>query len=197
MSAFISWFGLGLLVICSLGLLLSRDWRLSLAFTGVLFLGVFLLVRLYWPLGMSAVKLVTGWMGGAVLGMTRLGLANKPETKKDSSPGNLLFRLLSAALAGTVIAAAAPRLNETIPGIGLAESAASLTLVGMGLLHLGTTSEPFRVTLGLLTLMAGFEILYATVEGSVLVAGLLAVINLGLALAGSYFMAAAESAAST
>ena len=44
-----------------------------------------------------------------------------------------------------------------------------------------------------MTVLAGFELLYATVEGSVLVAGLLAVINLGLALVGSYLMIASNA----
>jgi hypothetical protein len=58
----------------------------------------------------------------------------------------------------------------------------------MGLLHLGITAEILRIILGLLTVMAGFEILYATVETSILLAGLLAIVNLGLALAGAYLM---------
>jgi len=58
----------------------------------------------------------------------------------------------------------------------------------LGLLHLGLTSSALRVTLGLLTVLAGFEILYAAVETSVLVAGLLAAVSLGLALAGAYLL---------
>jgi hypothetical protein len=44
-----------------------------------------------------------------------------------------------------------------------------------------------------LTLLSGFEILYATVETSILLAGLLTVVNLGLALAGAYLMTATPS----
>jgi hypothetical protein len=63
----------------------------------------------------------------------------------------------------------------------------------MGLLHLGVTNHILRVTIGLMTALSGFEILYATVENSVLVAGLLAIINLGLALAGSYLLIASNA----
>jgi hypothetical protein len=63
-----------------------------------------------------------------------------------------------------------------------------LLLISLGLLHLGITSDPFQVIIGLLTVLAGFEVLYAAVESSVLVTALLAVVNLGLALAGSYFL---------
>jgi hypothetical protein len=58
----------------------------------------------------------------------------------------------------------------------------------MGLLHLGLTVHPLRITLGLLITLAGFEILYASLENSILVTGLLAVITLGLALTGSYLV---------
>jgi hypothetical protein len=37
-------------------------------------------------------------------------------------------------------------------------------------------------------MLTGFETLYAAVEGSVLVAGLLAVVDLGLALVGAYLI---------
>lgn len=40
--------------------------------------------------------------------------------------------------------------------------------------------------MGLLTTISGFELMYAAVENSVLVAGLLAVVTLGLALVGAY-----------
>jgi hypothetical protein len=58
----------------------------------------------------------------------------------------------------------------------------------MGLLQLGTSAQPFRVVLGLLTVLAGFEIIYAAVESSTLVAALLAAINLSLALTGAYLL---------
>ena len=47
--------------------------------------------------------------------------------------------------------------------------------------------------MGLLSFLAGFEVVYAALELSVVVAGLLAVVNLGLALAGAYLQTAAES----
>jgi hypothetical protein len=44
--------------------------------------------------------------------------------------------------------------------------------------------------LGLLTVLSGFEILYSAVEVSALVTGLLAGVNLGLALVGAYLLLA-------
>jgi hypothetical protein len=43
--------------------------------------------------------------------------------------------------------------------------------------------------LGLLTVLSGFELVYAALETSILIAGLQAVITLGLALVGAYLLA--------
>jgi len=63
-------------------------------------------------------------------------------------------------------------------------------LISLGLLHLGLTTDVLRVILALLTVLSGFEILYAAVEGSILVAGLLSIVNLGLGLVGAYLLLA-------
>jgi hypothetical protein len=59
------------------------------------------------------------------------------------------------------------------------------------------TSEILNVILGLLTVLTGFEILYAAIESSILVSGLLAVTNLGLGIAGSYLLIAGTSPVET
>jgi hypothetical protein len=53
-------------------------------------------------------------------------------------------------------------------------------------------AHPLRVVLALLVFFSGFEILYAMVERSTLVAGLLALVNLALAMIGAYLQAAAK-----
>ena len=62
--------------------------------------------------------------------------------------------------------------------------------MGLGMLHLGMTAQPFRVIVGLLTVLSGFEALYAALESSVLVAAMLSIVDLGLALVGSYLLTA-------
>ena len=65
-------------------------------------------------------------------------------------------------------------------------------LIGMGLLHLGISAQPLRIILGLLTVLSGFEIIYAALESSLLVAALLAVVELGLSLTGAYILTSFE-----
>jgi hypothetical protein len=92
-----------------------------------------------------------------------------------------------------VAAGATPRIEAAIPGLGWQVIAGSLLLIGAGVAHLGMTSDTLNVILGLLTMLTGFEILYAAIESSILVAGLLAVTNLGLGIAGSYLLLAGTS----
>ncbi len=197
----VSWIAVGLLLVTSIGLLISRDWRWSLGFLAAQYLGMFWLVTLHWPFGLASIKLVTGWMASATLGVTRLDLAEgqqlrtlKLQTEKTAEvPQGRIFRLFAAAIIVILVIASTPRVETIIPGISRPVIAGGLLLAGMGLLHLGLTSEILRTILGLLTFLSGFEILYATVETSILLGGLLSIVNLGLALAGAYLMTAAPS----
>jgi hypothetical protein len=167
--------------------LISRDWRWSLGLLAAQYVAAFWLVALHWPLGMAAVKLVTGWMATVALGMTRLSLS-QGDTDESFWPQGRAFRLFGAGIMAVIAVAAGPRVEALNPGIGLPVVVGSLLLVGIGLLHLGITSQTLRVVVGLLTVLCGFEILYAAVESSILVAALLALANLGLALTGSYLL---------
>jgi uncharacterized membrane protein HdeD (DUF308 family) len=62
---------------------------------------------------------------------------------------------------------------------------AAMAIFTGGLLQLGMKGKPLSVIFGILTVLAGFELLYASVETSVLINGLLAAINLLIALVGS------------
>lgn len=181
------WVAVFIILGASITLLLIRDWRISLAILAFLYLGMFLLVNSHWPLGMSTAKLITGWMAAAILGMTQSGSPNFPQ-QESSWPEGRAFRLFIAALVIIAVASFAPSLLTWLPGISLPVAYGGLILIGLGMLELGITVQPLRVTIGLLTVLCGFEILYASIENSILVAGLLSVINLGLALVGAYLI---------
>ena len=187
----LSWAAVGLLILTSFGLLLSRDWRWNLGLLAGQYLAMFLIIAQYWPFGLAAVKLVTGWMAAATLGVTRLGLPDEMEASETAWPQGRLFRLFASFIVVVLAVSVAPSFEKMIPGISRPVVLSGVILFGMGLLHLGITTTLLRTILGLLTLLAGFEILYSTVETSILLVGLLAVINLGLALTGSYLMNAA------
>ena len=193
MAVTFTWIAVLVILITSVGLLLVRDWRLSIIFLAVQYLGMFILVLQHWPLGMASVKVVAGWMAAAILGMTRSGLPTQGFDEESIWPRGRLFRLFAAGVVGLIVSAATPGVSTIMADAGFAVTSGSLLLIGMGLLHLGITVSILRVAIGLMTVLSGFEIIYSAVEGSILVAALLAIINLGLALAGSYLLIASSS----
>ena len=186
MALTLNWAMLLLSIVTSTGLLLSRDWRWSLGLLAVQYLSIFWMVQAHWPIPMAAVKLVTGWMACAMLGIAHLR-ASRDKGTDDTWPHGQLFHVLAAGMILTVTYALSLRTVDWL-GISLPVAWGGLLLIGLGLLHLGITSESFQVILGLLTVLTGFEILYSAVESSSLVAALLVIVNLGLAMAGAYFM---------
>jgi hypothetical protein len=172
-----------LLLIASFTLLLSERWRWQILALAMQYLVVFWLIAQIWPMSLSAVKLVTGWMSAAVL-------AASQTSTKPSLPITLpqhLFRLFAGLLLLALVITLFPTLQTTLPA-SPALLFGGLLLGSMGLLQLGITTSPWRVILGLLTLLSGFEILYAMMENSLLVTGLLSLINLSLSLAGAYWL---------
>jgi hypothetical protein len=177
-----------LLGVTALTLFLSQDWRVSVAALAVQYAGVAVLVGMSWPVALAVVKVVVGWMAAAALGLTQIGQPFGMEER--SWPGGRIFRSVAASLVLLVILTISPGVSAWFPGVRNVQVIGGLILIGMGLLHLGMTARPLRVILGLLTVLSGFEIFYAVVETSVLVAGLLAVVTLGLALVGAYLLTA-------
>jgi hypothetical protein len=186
----INWLILLLIVCTATGLLFSRDWRWSLGMLAIQFFGVFWMVQAHWSISMASVKLITGWMACAVLGIARLNTGTVGDLDTIWPQGRL-FHIFTSAMVFSVTFALSLHVVGWL-GLSLPVAWGSLLLIGLGLLHLGITSDSFQVVIGLLTVFAGFEVVYASVETSALVTALLAVVNLGLALAGAYILLGAQ-----
>ena len=188
-----AWIATAIILITATGLLLTRDWRWSIILLAAQYLAVFVLTLQHWPLGMASVKVVAGWMSATILGMTRSGISEAGVDEEYTLPRGRLFRLLAAGVVLLIVRGVTPTVDTIMADPGFAVTAGSLLLIGLGLLHLGLTGSVLRVTIALMTILSGFEIIYSAVEGSVLVAALLAVINLGLALVGAYLLVASNA----
>ena len=174
-----------LIGISSVTLLLSRTWRWRIGALSFQYLGVFVLVSISWPTDLAAGKLVIGWMAGAILGVSRIDLIT-PEVRR--WPTERLYLIFVASVVFITVTTLAPTILDSVPGIDIYQAWGGLLLIGMGLIHMGLASRGLRVIISLLTFLSGFEILYAVVESSTLVAGLLAFVNIGIATAGAYLM---------
>lgn len=174
-----------LLAISSLVLLVDLNSRINLIALAVQYFGVFWLVAMSWPVGLSAVKMIVGLMAVAILSASRpsISLGGNPFTGLSGR----IFHGLAAAIVWIAVLSIGPAIEPWFP-INPDILQGGILLIGMGLLQLGMTTNLLRVFLGLLTTLSGFEIIYSALETSVLVAGLLALVNLGIAFVGAYLL---------
>ncbi len=184
------WFFAILLAVAAMGLMLSKDWRWSMAFLGIHYAGTFALMLAHWSFTMSGARFLTGLMATILLSITLM--EDKPQVlltnETENLPGGRLFRLFAGGLVLLSAAQASTVMNLWLPDAGQPVLLGALSLLGLGLLHLGITTNPLRVILGLLTTLSGFEIIFSVVENSVLVTALLAGVTLMLVLVGSYLI---------
>ena len=209
-------FSILLILFTSITLLVSRDWRISLVLLAIQYIPVFFLVNQLWPLPMALVKIIAGWISCVLLGIAAAHLPGRPirvklpflkrketgdtrhpaeDTNRDSQSRAPLGNLFTIFAAGTVFLASiaiAVRISSSTADEYFYPVLGGVILIGMGLLQISFTNEPLYVTIGLLTTTAGFEIIYALIDTSVLVTGLLGAANLGIAMIGAYLLTAPQ-----
>lgn len=174
-----------LLLAMGTALLLVRDWRISTALLAGQYLAMFLAILSIWPFSVALIKLMVGWMAATVLSTS--ATAQQAFEGETVLPMSRIFRMTLAGLILIVILSIATPLNRLIPEVNVWLMRCGLLSIGLGLAHIGISTRPYRIIVGLLTILTGFEIIYAAMVTSFLVIGLLAGINLALALAAIYF----------
>jgi len=185
MSFIFNWIFLFITLIASISLMLSRQWKWMLIFLGIQYLGEFWFVKTTWPISLAVIKLITGIIACLILASAQEGRESisRPES---SVPQGKLFKFFASSLVILTALATAHQASNWMGINNFSGMGTSLLLIGIGLLQLGISTQPFRVIIALLTLLSGFEILYAFIETSTLVAAMLVVINIGMALIGVY-----------
>lgn len=174
-----------IIIIVTIVLIIVNQWRwMSIAWVFQVF-AIFWLTTLSWSISQSAVKLIGGWIAIAIIS------AAHPETilEKDSEgiSAGFGFRFLTIGMTWLLVFSITPAVQNMIPA-RIEILWGGVLLIASGLLQLGFSRNIVRTILGLLTFLGGFEILYASVESSVLVSGLLAMLNIGLAWLIIYFL---------
>jgi hypothetical protein len=181
----------GLLFLTGTGILLLDDWRWKTGLLGLQYMGVFGLVSVSWPVDISVVKLVAGWMAAAVLFRTSANISEEKSVHVASIwVSGASFRFITALLIAISVYSLVPSALRWFLGATALQVLGGLTLLGLGLLQLGLTQEGIRIVIGLLTVLSGFEILYATLEASVLMTGLLAILTISISFVGAYLLLA-------
>jgi len=185
MQEMITYIPLLLVAGASLILFLNINWRWNVLALSLQYVGVFWMVLSLWPVGLAAVKLVSGWMAGAIIGSTISDDSISKNTSDSSPKEEIRFRIVLWVVILLVIIALIPGISFWIP-IPNQLLIGSFLLISIGLLQLSMTIQSYRIIFGLLTVLSGFEIVYAGLEDSVLVAGFLSIITLGIAFIGVF-----------
>lgn len=184
-------------------LTLMTQWRLRFAILGVQYVLAAVLISQAVIWQVAAVKAIVGLLVVVILGLTGQGVATSRRVARQAAEApargrpfavlrriefqtNLPFRVVAvllAAVATWYLVAESGYAFETLP---LSLNLAGFLLIILGLLGLGLSEEAMNVGIGLLMVLNGFELLYASVERSLTVVALLAAVNFGVALAVSY-----------
>lgn len=181
----LAYIGLFLVMITSMELLIGNHLRLDIIALAVQYLAVFFLIMQAWPLGLAAVKLITGWMAVALIVSVQIYRRESMDVVVPQT--GQIFRLLVGVLVWVLIFSVTTSITRwlPVPNIFLWSG---MILIGIGLLQLSMSTIPLRNIFGLLTAFSGFEILYAAMENSVLVTSLLALITIGLAVIAAFYI---------
>jgi len=174
-----------LLMASSLCILMLQNFRLALAALAAQYLLIFLLITSVFPSSLALVKLLVGWMITALL-VSEIRLIEKDWENRIALSGNLL-RGGVLILLWIVVYLVLPLIQLWIP-VNQTVLLGGMILLSGGLIQVGLSSQVLRVSLGLLTLFSGFEIIYAALEPSVLVSGLLVLVNIGIGLTGLFLV---------
>lgn len=186
-----------LVLITGLLIAVVWDWRLALLALAVQYVATGLLFVDVLEPRLAIVKLFVGSFICLILyfaarqASTLQGAAGEPGGRTDATAGRrerttLAFRAFLAFMVALTALALYGRAGFRLPAVPAHVNLAIYALAGMGLLIVGLTTRPLTAGIGLLMIMAGFELFYNTLEQSTAILILLAAANLILALTVSY-----------
>ncbi len=162
------------------------NWRILISTLAAIYLIQFIFIFYESTPFLAVINLVVGWMACAVIGIAsiRLGVAEDLEQYRTGTA----FRLISAFF--FILTAFALSINaftwlSDTPYILLA---GGLSLLFTGLLQINFFSQILRIIISLLVFIAGFELIYYSLEFSLLVIVLIGMVKIGLAFVGTYLV---------
>jgi len=177
------------ITLASIASLLTDDWRASLGLLAVQYAGASILISLEWSPALSISVLAAGWFGASILGMAMLSLPI--ESREQHRPRiNPLFNLLASSLILLLALSFTPLTLGWFPALNREQSWSAWILMGLGLLRLAFDPYPISISAALLSILLGFELLFAALSAAYLAVWLLAGVTLGIALAGAYLVVA-------
>jgi hypothetical protein len=99
----------------------------------------------------------------------------------------MLFRFITLTIVGLLVYFFSDFFAAWL-GVDEVVALAGLLLILGGILQIGFSGSILRRMVGVLTVLSGFEIIFAPLSDSVLLAGLIALVHLGIGLAETYWI---------
>lgn len=164
-------------------ILVLTDWRWKMVGLAVVQLIGFILIVQIWPIALASVKLISGWMGVALMSATMASTGDKAQSETQTSAK--VFKLMLAAFSWVVIAASVDKLNSWLP-ISYTNLFIGLVFFFCGIFYISLDYEINGIAVGLLIFLAGFDIIYSSLEGSALVTGIYGLIVVLISFISSY-----------
>ena len=172
------WWMVGLALL----LLGVQDWRGLIAGLAALEAALVAVLLQAWPLPLASTQLIAGWLAGAMLAIAQ----NLRAQKEPPAPlTGRLVRLLAGVLTLALVFSSRAALEAVWPTVPSAARVGGASVALLGMMQTAWSRHPLRLTVGLLTALGGFLVLYAWQQQGLLLTGLLAMFHVLLAWAGS------------
>jgi len=157
----------------------TRSWIYALTAFSFQTLGVGLLALQIASVPVAAAKCIVGWLAVTILAIT---ISHEKKEFLQDAEGTIapIFRMAIWILVFSSMLVLFPGLGGFFQNPPAGILLPSGFLLGIGLVNLGISEHPLRVSLSLLSLLQGFELSYLWVEQSLLVLALLAVMDLSI-----------------
>jgi len=197
------------LLIAAALLVILVNWRLLIVALALQYILVGLMLTRVVPIELAAVKALVGIMICPVLFITARRVHwGRPEEEAEEDgtaaqrpqrrwwhilgagwPVRVIVAVLALAIS-TSLASRGPLSIVTDVSLSRDLTIGASSVMLLGLINAALAENPLKVGIGLLSILAGFELLYTTVEPTLTIVGLLGLTNLFLALAIAYLTTA-------
>jgi len=167
-------------------LLVLEDWRSLLISLAALEAALGSALLAVWGPTLVVMHLLAGWLAAAML-----GLGQTMHRRKHPAPRPLTGRVvrgLAGVLTLALVFSVGPVLARAWPTVPEAVRWAAAATALLGLMQTAWSRHPLRLSIGLLTVLAGFAPLFAWQHADLLTTGWLAGFQLLLAWSGSYLL---------
>ena len=190
------------LLLTSWFIFVAADWRVALWALLVQYILVGLALAGSVRVELVIVRILTGVVATAIVYMSaRHAPAGEEEAEEDEGPhifgrrvkwlaGPLGFPLRLMASLLVVLAVVQVFQSYGLESVPMGPALISFWMAGMGVLGLVLGGHPLRAALAVMTVLAGFDLVFAALESSLALAGFLSAFYLLAALGFSYLVAA-------